>query len=378
MKDSPSPETPLILSQTLTLDIQDQAFSQILESAYYQENQEKPGYIAIVREVLKLSSGKEKVVFELIAPHETQKISKFRVWFLAIRAPRLLTSLGLFLTLLSLGLFLQLPLQLPSAFIAFLAVLFLQVAVNIFNDISDYKRLIDTPGSSRGSGVLQKGWLSPRHLRGGAYLSLALGIGIGFPLAYLHPQCPTLLFLGFLGILGVFFYSQEGIGLKYWGFGDITVFLLLGPCLSMGYSLILFQQILPSTYVLGFLFGLASWGILFAHNLQNLTWDLSHQVKTLPTALGFNRSRLLFPLLYLVFCLTFLSALCFSLFPPVFALCLFPLFPVMWKSSQECFKASGSNSPFLHQLRKQAAAFHFIFGLSFVLLCWAHLLWRLF
>jgi hypothetical protein len=42
MKDSPSPETPLILSQTLTLDIQDQAFSQILESAYYQENQENP------------------------------------------------------------------------------------------------------------------------------------------------------------------------------------------------------------------------------------------------------------------------------------------------------------------------------------------------
>lgn len=359
----PSPET--LERMTLTLDPREQQFQEILETASYREAHTQKAYTAVVREVLKFGPNKEKVIFELLNLQE--KPSLWKIWWNAIRGPSLMVVIGPFFALLSFGILYGYSYSLFPASFSLLGVLCLLMAVNLFNDVSDYKKLIDLPGSSRGSGVLHKGWLSLKQLRRAGYLTLMFGIFFGSLVLSTAPR--PIFGLGLFGIIGVFFYSQEGFGLKYLGLSDLLVFFLLGPCLVAGYSYATFQTLLPGIAWLGSFFGLVAWGILVANNLQNMPLDSHRKVITLPNLLGFHRARFLLPFIYLLLGTLFLSAFFwakFSLyFLASFGLCSF----LGWPLSKKSLQASGPNSPFLNDLKKQTLQFHSFFSVAFSTNC---------
>jgi 1,4-dihydroxy-2-naphthoate octaprenyltransferase len=234
------------------------------------------------------------------------------------------------------------------------------------NDVEDYKRWIDLPGGHGGSGVLQKAWLRVRDLRALATVCVVLALLAGLPA--LLTDWKIGVFVGLIGIIGAIGYSSKPLGLKYLALGDLAVFFLCGPLLTIGASLAFFSELRFEFHVLGFAFGLLACAILHANNLQDIDADRASGATTLAGILGFGPSRILLALFYIGAWIA-LGILGFHLIDSrwtqllSFTPMLLPLFLTL-KLMSTVYSASGTASPLLNLIRIRAAQLHMIYALA--------------
>ena len=158
---------------------------------------------------------------------------------------------------------------------------------NLVNDFWDFQHGIDTPDSPRTN-------YGPHPLAGqqrdfhefllvtALILGLAAAIGIYLTVA----SGPEVLIFALSGAAVLLFYSGGPLPLKYFGLGEIAVFIVWGP-LMIGGTYYVMAEHLPLWVVLGSVpYGLGVTSVLFGKHLDKLAFDTSKGIRTLPVVLG--------------------------------------------------------------------------------------------
>lgn len=242
---------------------------------------------------------------------------------------------------------------------AVMGVLFLQVAVNVFNDVEDYFKLIDLPGSLGGSGVIQSAWFSAKHMQVIAWSALCLAGLCALPAVLKYPV--HILVIALIAGVGVIGYSGQPFRFKYRALGDVFVFLLCGPVLTTGIMIAATGNVHPLMIVLGGYFGFIACGILNANNLNDINVDVASGSITLASVLGFHNARWLQVLYYLA---AFVCLIILSLFIGAWVLLPIILTPVIFRHIFILFKAQDCDHESLKEIRFDAAKLHLLLSIA--------------
>lgn len=314
-----------------------------------------PGWVAQKQE-------QDNIVFYNVP---SEKPSWLFAWFKATRAISLTATLfpAIATLILCSGVFAEIDIF--TVVTALLSMLMLQISVNVFNDVEDYLKLIDLPDTLGGSGVIQSGWLSTKSMKHFAWVMLLLACVFALPAITKSPVYISLCaVLAGLGVLG---YSGKPFQFKYRALGDVFVFLLCGPVLTIGVSLAATNLVTLNAVILGCFFGLIACGILNANNLNDINVDTAQGGKTLASILGFAQARWL-QLGY--YGLALISLLPLSGLMGGLILLPWLLLPLVYRHLSILFKAKVCDEPSLAQVRFDAAKLHMALSLSICIGLW--------
>jgi 1,4-dihydroxy-2-naphthoate polyprenyltransferase len=177
--------------------------------------------------------------------------------------------------------------------IALLALLLLHAGVNVSNDVEDAARDADPPDKDRNSGLFNTGRVTirtGRRLYGGCFAAAVL---LGFGICAV--QGPTLLVIGWVGVLGGLLYTAGPRLYKYLGLGEAAIVLLMGPLITLGtFTAVTGQTFSAAAFWVGLGPGLLIAGVLAANNLTDLVLDTAAGARTVAVRIGFTRARALY------------------------------------------------------------------------------------
>lgn len=214
---------------------------------------------------LNVRTDRETVTFELVPVSSLKKPSWLVIWIKALR-PRaylqVLVPLFLLLTWASARNFVLDP---DTTWIATLAVLFLQAAILLRNDVEDHLSGLDRVRSDRGSRAIQKGWLTATSIQNASMLFLLLSFVCALPLVFAYPN--LLLILLATVLFGGLAFFRPGGSYRDLPAGEFLLFLLGGPLLAAGFQISMGIEVNPWTMALGCLWG---WLLLFPVHLRDL------------------------------------------------------------------------------------------------------------
>lgn len=239
----------------------------------------------------------------------------------------------------------------------------LLLSVNVLNDVRDHLKLIDLPNTIGGSGVIQRGWLTPKQLVVFAFVLIASSLIMAIPPLIERTESLTPIFL--ITAVIVIGYSGKPFDFKYRALGDLVVFLACGPVLTIGYALATTYSYNSTIILIGLAFGLLACAILHANNINDIENDTSRGGKTLASVLGFSGSKKLMALYYIgaftALILTVNNGIRFIQLTPL----LMTLWPVI-NFNRKIFKANHPLDPEIQSIRFIAPQLHLMIG---VLLC---------
>lgn len=169
-----------------------------------------------------------------------------------------------------------------------LSALALHAGTNLVNDYYDYDLGVDNEFSLGGSGLLVSGELTAKQIGRAAIAAFGLAAYLGTPLIILRGW--PIVMLGLVGIAGGALYTAKPVQYKYWGAGDILVFLLMGPLMVGGTHFALTGEWSLTPWLVSLPVGLLVTAILHANNLRDLELDAEFELKTFAIRLGRARS----------------------------------------------------------------------------------------
>lgn len=177
----------------------------------------------------------------------------------------------------------------PSACIAFLCAVLIQIGTNFANDYSDYERGADTGQRQGPLRVTQAGMVSPKTMKqatAAVFLVACLG-GLylvwrgGWPIAV----------IGTLSILSGILYTAGPYPLGYLGLGDLFVLVFFGPVAVGGTYYAQALEIDPTILIAGLGPGLLIVAILTVNNLRDIEEDRKVGKRTMAVRFGKTFTR---------------------------------------------------------------------------------------
>lgn len=173
-----------------------------------------------------------------------------------------------------------------------LGLILCHAASNLTNDMWDFRRGADTPDSPRvtyGPHAFAHGaagWWEFLAVTG-AILAAAAAVGVYLTVV----SGPGVLVFVLIGAGVLLFYSGGPLPLKYFGLGEVAVFIIWGPVMIGGTYYVMAEE-LPLWVVvasLPYAFGVTS--VLMGKHIDKLSFDTAHHIRTLPQLLGEARAR---------------------------------------------------------------------------------------
>lgn len=177
-----------------------------------------------------------------------------------------------------------------SAVISTLGILCAFISLSLRNDYLDHLRGIDRVIGDAGSRSIQKGWTTAQEVKKYAVVFLALALFCALLIVVAFP--PVLIVLAVSLLAGWWAYSAGG---------ELSLFLLLGPLLTVGYQLSMGANFDIESLLLGFIWG---WLVLYLVHLKNFVHIIpSSQAKFNATVnrLGFDKARRLLAAWWILF-----------------------------------------------------------------------------
>ncbi|SFE88086.1 1,4-dihydroxy-2-naphthoate octaprenyltransferase [Alteribacillus iranensis] len=243
-------------------------------------------------------------------------------------------------------------------FLTFLiALLLIQVSVNICNDYYDFQHGQDKEKWTSSNQIYSIQGISPNKMKAAAILLLFIALLIGLRLAFL--TSPWLIIVGILGMTAGIFYSAGPRPLASFGMGELTASIFLGVLpFTIAYSI---QGHGPGldvfTISLTFAFLIAT--MILTNNIRDIKKDKPFRV-TIPIKLGKQLSVVLLSILLTVtYALVFTGI--FLRIIPVLSLLVILAIPLairlVWS-----FRPNNSREHEI-QAMKIAAYHHWMFGL---------------
>ncbi len=216
---------------------------------------------------------------------------------------------------------------------------------NLLNDLTDYRRGIDTNNYFRtqyGVHPLVQGFWTKRTQLRWFLISAILGVASAvYALVYTHFD-PIVIAMIAYGTLMLFFYTYP---LKHFALGELTIFVIWGPIIIGGIYYVLVRHWDWNVILAGIPFGLTTASINIGKHIDKSGEDRQKKVTTLPVLLGQTGSRILnisvIVLAYLV--IAYLVAIP-RFFTPVMAIVLIAA-PDAWKAISRLSKPRPEKAP---------------------------------
>jgi len=180
----------------------------------------------------------------------------------------------------------------PLLILTALGLVLAHAGSNLMNDFWDFHRGADSADSPRvnyGPHPLTDDSARWRSFVLVTLAILAAAAAIGIYLTVVAG--PLLLAFALSGAFVLLLYSGGPLPLKYFGLGEIAVFIVWGP-LMIGGTYYVMAESLPAWVVLASVpYALGVTTVLFGKHLDKLAFDTEHGIRTLPMLLGEARAR---------------------------------------------------------------------------------------
>lgn len=172
----------------------------------------------------------------------------------------------------------------PSAILAMITALLLQIAANFANDALDFKRGADTADRLGPTRVTASGLITAEGVMRATIVTLVLAVLTGLPLA-IRGGWPIFA-LGVAAIVCAVAYTGGPSPLAYLGLGEVFVFLFFGLAAVTGTAYIQTGEVTALALVTAIPVGALAVGILIVNNLRDIETDRVAGKKTLAVRLG--------------------------------------------------------------------------------------------
>ena len=236
-------------------------------------------------------------------------------------------------------------------------------ATNLMSDYFDFVKGVDknyTFGSSR---VMVEGLLTPKQILKGAWLLFGIGIALGFVLISVRGL--HMFFLGLIGFLGGYLYCGKPMGFKYIALGDLGVFLLMGPLMTIGsyYTLTGDWNMawLRLPLLVSIPIGLLTAGILQANNTRDIVHDNEAHIKTFSGLIGHKAAKVEYFLLIIGAFASVIAMVVLKVLP-IYALAVLLSLPPALKNLKQMAASKPGVVEDIATLDVQTAQHHLMFG----------------
>jgi len=165
--------------------------------------------------------------------------------------------------------------------------------INLVSDYNDFMRGIDTTDAlSSHPGALVDELIPPQQILTAAFVMFALAALSGTLLVLKAGM--VVLLLGLAGILGGSLYTARPVGYKYRGWGEVLIFLLMGPLMVIGAFVVQTGRVDAFSALVSLPLGILVAYVTFANNLRDQEDDKSSGMVTLPMRIPARMAKTLF------------------------------------------------------------------------------------
>jgi len=178
----------------------------------------------------------------------------------------------------------------PSAILAMLTALLLQIAANFASDALDFRRGADTHERVGPTRITASGFASPETVLRATGIVIALAIVTGLPLV-IRGGWPILL-LGLAAIVCAVAYTGGPFPLAYLGLGEVFVFLFFGLAAVAGTAYIQTGNLTALAIAASVPVGALAVAILIVNNLRDIVTDRAAGKHTIAVRLGVRGTRM--------------------------------------------------------------------------------------
>ncbi len=165
-------------------------------------------------------------------------------------------------------------------------------AGNLISEYFDFKHGVDREDTLGSSNVLVGKILAPKSVLKAGLGMLFIGATLGFIVYILKNYDYRILILGGVGFLGALFYTGWPFNYKYYGLGDLGVFIVFGPALTSASFLVLYGELVKEIFYLGVVVGMLVVSVLHANNFRDISQDKRANIKTFAMFLGEKGSKI--------------------------------------------------------------------------------------
>ena len=182
----------------------------------------------------------------------------------------------------------------PSAVMALLAALCIQIGTNLANDYFDFKKGADTSERKGPVRVTQAGLIAPRTVLFAAIVFF--GLAALSSIYLIHRAGICILIIAATSIVSGILYTAGPMPLGYLGLGEVFVLIFFGPVAVAGTYFTQALEINGAVILAGLGPGLLSSAVLAVNNLRDMETDRKAGKRTLAVRFGrdFARNEYLF------------------------------------------------------------------------------------
>jgi 1,4-dihydroxy-2-naphthoate octaprenyltransferase len=242
-----------------------------------------------------------------------------------------------------------------------LAALSVHAATNLVSEYFDYVKGNITLGSSR---VIVEGLLSPRQVLISGLVMFAVTAAIG--LVFIALRGWPILAIGVFGMLGGYFYTATPVGYKYFGLGDILVFILMGPLMVVGSYFVLTGTYNHNVLFVSLPVGCLVAAILSGNNLRDMLPDSQAGITTTAGLLGHQWAKVEYCALDIsAYLITAVLVAIYVL--PAWSLITILSIPLAYQCVRRAFGSTPNKPEQLAGIDMRTAQLHLAFGVLLII-----------
>lgn len=218
-----------------------------------------------------------------------ERPSSFHIWFIAARPWTLPASVAPILVGSAVA-WHEGGFHLPTALVALLTALLLQIAANFANDAIDFKRGTDTEARVGPTRITAAGYVTYDQVMRATFITLGLALLAGLYLVY-RGGWPFLL-LGAAALVCAVAYTGGPFPISYLGLGEVFVFLFFGLIAVTGTAYLQTGELSALALAASIPSGAMNVGILVVNNYRDLEGDRIANKRTVAVRIGPEKTRI--------------------------------------------------------------------------------------
>ncbi|MCE5299502.1 MAG: prenyltransferase [Spirochaetia bacterium] len=197
---------------------------------------------------------------------------------------------------------------------------------NLINDYFDYKSGLDTadyPRTQYSPHPIVSGMISEKKLLFVFFLFGAIELSVAVYL-FLKTGWPVMAF-AVAGFLLSVFYVAPPVKLKYRGLGELAIFLIWGPLITVGTYYVITGEMPLKVWLASIPYGLVVTNVLLGKHLDKFDKDREKGVKTFPVTLGWKNALNFTRINTAMFFISVVLLVAFRVITPFALLCFFAI-----------------------------------------------------
>ena len=218
-----------------------------------------------------------------------ERPSTLRTWWLAIRPATLPAAVAPVLVGLGAALAIGTPFRADTALGCLAVALLLQIAANLANDVSDFRRGADTEARTGPLRVAAAGLVTERQLEAAIAIVLAVAAVVGLYLVWVGGV--VLLVVGAGAMAATLAYTGGPWPYGYRGLGEAFVFAFFGLVAVVGTAYLQALTVEPLFWWAAIPMGALITAILVVNNLRDIPTDRAANKRTLAVTFGERFAR---------------------------------------------------------------------------------------